>query len=71
MRYVRPNVRLYEALKVPEAVKVLKKYVPKVAEIPADSADANCTIFRIIKDDYPDMQKTVFAELEQISFDDK
>lgn len=69
MRYVRPNVRLYEALKVPEAVEVLKANVPEVAEIPADSADANCTLFRIIKDDYPEMQKKLFAELEKIRYD--
>lgn len=68
MKYVRPNVRLFEALEVPAAVEVLKKYVPEVAEIPADSADANCTLFRIIKDDYPELQKVVFEELEQIAF---
>lgn len=68
MIYVRPSVRLFEALEVPEAVEVLKKYVPKVAAIPADSADANLTLFRILKDDYPELQKKVFEELEKISY---
>lgn len=56
-------------MEIPEAVEIIKKYAPQVAEISADSADANCTIFRIFKDDYPDIQKKVFKELEQISFD--
>lgn len=68
MKYVRPSVRLFEALEVPEAVAVLKKYVPEVAAVPVDSADANLTLFRIIKDDYPDLQKELFAELEKISY---
>lgn len=69
MKFVRPSVRLFEALQIPQAVEVLKKYVPAVAEIPVDSADANLTLFRIIKDDYPELQKEVFAELEKISYE--
>lgn len=69
MKFVRPSVRLFEALQIPQAVEVLKKYVPAVAEIPVDSADANLTLFRIIKDDYPKLQKEVFAELEKISYE--
>ena len=68
MRYVRPNVRLFEALEVPEAVEVIRKYAPEVAETPADNWYANQTLFRIFKDDYPEIMDQVLEELEQISY---
>lgn len=68
MKYVRPSVRLFEALEVPEAVEVIKKFAPEVAATPKDSAYANQTLFRIFKDDYPQIMKEVLAELENIAY---
>lgn len=68
MKYVRPSVRLFEALEIPEAVEVIKKFAPEVAATPEDSAYANQTLFRIFKDDYPEIMKEVLAELENISY---
>lgn len=68
MKYVRPNVRLFEAMEVPEAVEVIRKYAPKVAETPADSYYMNQTLFRIFKDDYPEVMSKALEELEQISY---
>ena len=51
-----------------EAVEVIKKYAPAVADTPEDSTYMNQTLFRIFKDDYPKIMKDVLAELEQISY---
>lgn len=68
MKFVRPNLRLFEAMEVPAAVEVIKKYAPAVADTPEDSTYMNQTLFRIFKDDYPEIMKDVLAELEQISY---
>ena len=68
MKFVRPNLRLFEAMEVPAAVEVIKKYATAVAETPEDSSYMNQTLFRIFKDDYPEIMKDVLAELEQISY---
>lgn len=68
MKYVRPNVRLFEAMEIPEAVEIIKKYTPDVAETPADSSYMNQTLFRIYKDDYPEIMAKVLGELEMISY---
>lgn len=68
MNYVRPNLRLFEAMEVPAAVEVIKKYAPAVAATPTDSSYMNQTLFRIFKDDYPEIMKEILAELEQISY---
>ena len=69
MRYVRPSVRLFEAMEVPAAVEVIKKYAPKVVEMPEDSYYMNQTLFRIFKDDYPEVMKEALEELEYIPFE--
>lgn len=68
MSYIKPSTRLYEILDVPEAVALLDQYAPGVSEYPRDSNNANCSIYRLIKDSYSDVQKELFWELEQIEY---
>lgn len=71
MRYVRPSVRLFEAMEVPKAVEVLKEYAPEITEMPADSYYMNQTLFRIFKDDYPQIMDEVLEKLEYIPFEEE